>query len=93
MDEETQRITLVKTLALELLVIDLLSARYLTFPDPAAAAAQHREHMRNLLSAVAVPGLDAALSDLAIGEIGDAMDMVIENAGDSAKRAAERGRR
>ncbi len=83
-----------RLIALELLMIDLLESRYLASPDPVATAHAHREHMRNVLSEVALPGLgSASASELAVGGVGDAIDRLLENAGQTAARRADELRR
>jgi hypothetical protein len=84
---------LVKILALEALVIDLTSREYLRHPDPAGVAATHRAHMRQVFERLAIPGLDAAASDHAVGEIAEAIDQILENAGQTAIRIADERRR
>ena len=82
-----------RLMALELLMIERLTSEYLKTADPAQAAAKHRETLRDVLSAISVDGLDAALSDLAVGEVGGAVDRIVEEAGRSAtQKAGERKR-
>jgi hypothetical protein len=74
-----------RLMAVEMLMIDMLTSRYLSTPDPVATAAEHREHIRNVLSQIAVPFLrDAGASEFVIGEIGDAIDLLITIAGETA---------
>jgi hypothetical protein len=39
-----------RLMAVEVLMLDMLANRYLSYPDPVAAAAAHREHLRDVLS-------------------------------------------
>jgi hypothetical protein len=80
---------LFRLIAIEVLLTETLAIRYLGTPDPVAAAAVHREHMRQIWSQVAAPFLrNAADSELAVGEIGDVIDELIEHAAQTAARIA-----
>ena len=73
--------------AVELLVIDTLTSRYLSSPDPVAIATGHREHMRDVLSQTALPFLGGAgASELVVGGVGDAIDFLIELACETTHR-------
>jgi hypothetical protein len=73
---------LARLMALELLIRDMLIARYLGASDPVEAARAHRQYMRAILGSVALPDLaDASLSELAIGAVGDKIDDLLEQAG------------
>jgi len=86
---------LCQQIALEILIVDVLATRYLSTVDPVAAAKAHREHLRQVLSEVALPEFgDATMSELVIGEIGDAIDRHVETAGEmAARRLYEQGKR
>jgi hypothetical protein len=77
-----------RLMALETLMIEMLSREYLKTGNSAVAAAEHRANLRKLFSEVAFPGFDAALSDFVIGEVGDAVDRIVEEAGRAASRIA-----
>ena len=51
---------LLRLIAIEILLAEMLTSRYLASDDPVATARAHRQHMRTVLSAVAVPGLGNA---------------------------------
>jgi hypothetical protein len=96
-DEDSERgeiKTICRSIALEVLIVELLAHHYLRAPDPIAAAAAHREHMRNTWSQIAAPFLhDPAASELIVGEIGDAIDEFIKLAAEGVTRIASEQRR
>lgn len=76
-----------RLIAIEFLLSETLAVRYLATSDPVAAAAVHREHMREIWSQAAAPFLrDAGDSELAVGEIGDAIDELIDQAAQAVTR-------
>jgi hypothetical protein len=95
MSEQARRAVEVysRLMAVEMLVTEMLANRYLQDPGPGAAARVHRDDWRRVLSEAALPFFDdPALSELAVGEVGDAIDKLIEvAAGMATRRAAERG--
>jgi hypothetical protein len=84
---------LFKVLALEFLMIERLVTEYLRSPDPAATASTRRESLRELFSQVALPGTDAALSDFAVGEVGDEVDRIVAHAQETAVQKADARKR
>jgi hypothetical protein len=78
---------LFRLIAIECLLSEMLTIRYLAAPDPVAAASAHRQYMRKIWSETAASFLgNAADSELMVGGIGDAIDELIERAGQSAAR-------
>src|SRR5215831_2961165 len=81
-DEHYELEQLFRLMAVEFLVTDMLSGRYLASPDPISTANEHRDRLRRLLSEISLPPLgDAARSELVVGGFGDAIDRLLENAG------------
>ena len=81
-DQRDELEQLFRLMAVEFLVTHMLSGRYLASPDPVSTANNHRDRLRRLLSEISLPPLgDAARSELAVGGFGDAIDRLLENAG------------
>jgi hypothetical protein len=80
--------TLSKLIAIEALVVEMLTIRYLADPDPIAAANAHRLVWRRALTETPLPflGDDASLLS---GEVADAVDQMIDAAAQRAARARE----
>lgn len=84
-EEALEKLT--RLMAVELLLTEMLATRYSADPNPVAAANVHRESWRQCLAQVSLPFIkDAGLSELAVGGVGDAIDRLIEIAGEMAVR-------
>lgn len=86
---------LFRSIALEVLIVDLMANCYLNTSDPVATAAAHRDHMRDTWSQIAAPFLrDPGDSELIIGGVGDAIDRLMQMASNAVARMVnERQRR
>jgi hypothetical protein len=83
---------LFRLMAVEFFITDMLANRYLASPDPVSTAREHRDRIRKLLSEISLPRLgDAAKSELAVGGFGDAIDRLLENAGEMACLKVDNG--
>jgi hypothetical protein len=92
-DPQDEMESLFKLMAVQLLMIDTLASRYLATPDPVATATAHREHMRKVLSGISLPFLgNPGASELFVGGIGDEIDRMIENAGQTVARRVDEQR-
>jgi hypothetical protein len=70
-----------RLMAIEVLMLDLLSHRYLSCDDPVETAKRHRAHMRSVLRHAELPFLgNAETADAARRGIADAIDALIEMA-------------
>jgi hypothetical protein len=91
-NEELDRV--LQTMALELLLVDMLVSRYLASPDPLTTAREHRAHIQSVLSTVAFPyAANPAESELVVGGLGDKIDTLLENAGQMVARRMDERRR
>jgi hypothetical protein len=86
-----------KVLALEFVLIDVLCRQYLQSADPIKTAADHRTHIKRLLSEAAssaqVSGLGRGASEWAAGEFADAIDSIVGQAGQAATQRVNEQRR
>jgi len=81
-DERYELEQLFRLMAIEFLITNMLSGQYLASSDPVSTANEHRDRLRRLLSEISLPPLgDAARSELVVGGFGDAIDRLLENAG------------
>ena len=77
-----------RLLAIEYLIAEMLSHRYLSAADPSAAATAHRRDARNAMTEALVevmPKLfpdDPASTALAVVGVGDEIELIIEIAGE-----------
>jgi hypothetical protein len=92
MSDEPELRKVSSLMALEFLMIDTLSARYLASPDPVAAAKAHRKHLRQVLSELSMPTVGGMDWALVIDEMGNAIDRIVEEAGQNAARRMEERR-
>jgi hypothetical protein len=83
---------LCRLMALEFLMMDTLALRYLASSEPLSAASAHREHLREVLREISLPPVVGVDWELVIGKIGDAVNLLVRQAGQSAARRAEERR-
>ena len=80
MEQPTERNLTFKLFALELIVIEMLTAIHLLRPDPIADAKKHRENLQKRLAETTLP-LDETSSEYVKGGLAAATDKILEEVG------------